>query len=200
MKCKLTNYYDWRIIMEIKAIGQFIKTIRKSKNITQKELAEKLNISSQAVSRWENGDSLPDTLLLLDLSEKLGISVDLILRAGNPVCDLKQAEKFNVLDVPKGFEAMEDVKKYFGEKSLFYIGMIQGVSNIMNFDFEESLISNREALYLEVIISAANMGYYIDTEEVEELFKDNYESYKIIKSYNNEYWQKILEYNLLKNS
>ena len=186
--------------MEIKAIGQFIKTIRKSKNITQKELAEKLNISSQAVSRWENGDSLPDTLLLLDLSEKLGISVDLILRAGNPVCDLKQAEKFNVLGVPKGFEAMEDVKKYFGEKSLFYIGMIQGVSNIMNFDFEESLISNRKALYLEVIISAANMGYYIDKEEVEELFKDNYESYKIIKSYNNEYWQKILEYNLLKNS
>ena len=41
--------------MEIKAIGQFIKTMRKSKNITQKELAEKLNITAQAVSRWENG-------------------------------------------------------------------------------------------------------------------------------------------------
>ena len=79
--------------MDIKSIGQFIKTIRKSKNITQKELAEKLNISFQAVSRWENGDALPDTLLLLDLSKHLGVSVDLILNAGNQVREFEQAEK-----------------------------------------------------------------------------------------------------------
>ena len=39
--------------MEVKQIGQFIKTMRKARNITQKELAEKLNITAQAVSRWE---------------------------------------------------------------------------------------------------------------------------------------------------
>ena len=50
--------------MDIKAIGQFIKTMRKKEQITQKELAEQLNISPQAVSRWENGEALPDTMLL----------------------------------------------------------------------------------------------------------------------------------------
>lgn len=187
-------------IMEIKAIGQFIKTMRKSKNITQKELAEKLNITAQAVSRWENGEALPDTMILLDLAEYLGVTVDLILKAGNPSSDFERKEKFHVLDVPKGFEAIESVKKYFGDKSLFYIGMIQGISKIMNFDFEEALEKNKRILYLEVIISAVNLGYYVDKEEVEELFKDNYKTYEIIKTYDNEYWKKVNEHNLSKNN
>ena len=187
-------------IMEIKAIGQFIKTMRKSKNITQKELAEKLNITAQAVSRWENGEALPDTMILLDLAEYLGVTVDLILKAGNPSSDFERKEKFHVLDVPKGFEAIESVKKYFGDKSLFYIGMIQGISKIMNFDFEEALEKNKRILYLEVIISAVNLGYYVDKEEVEELFKDNYKTYEIIKTYDNEYWKKVYEINLSKHN
>ena len=184
--------------MEVKQIGQFIKTMRKARNITQKELAEKLNITSQAVSRWEKGDALPDTMLLLDLAEYLGVSVDLILKAGNPDFERENKGKFNVLDVPKGFEAIESVKNYFGEKSLFYIGMIKGINEIMNFDLEEALVKCRKALYKEVIISALNLGYYVDKEEVEELFQDNYKSYEHIKSYNNEYWKKVLDYNLNK--
>ena len=184
--------------MDIKAIGQFIKTMRKKEQITQKELAEQLNISPQAVSRWENGESLPDTMLLLDLSKCLHISVDLILEAGQQESFIERTKKFNVLDVPKGFEAIESVKKYFGEKSLFYIGMIQGISKIMNFDFEEILKKNKNALYKEVIISALNMGYYIDKEEVEKLFKDNYKTYEFIKMYDNEYWKKNLQFNLAK--
>ena len=74
--------------------------------------------------------------------------MDLILAAGNLECGLVRTEKFNVLDVPKGFEAIESVKKYFGEKSLFYIGMIQGISKIMNFDFEETLEKNKKAIML----------------------------------------------------
>ena len=186
--------------MDIKAIGQFIKTMRKSKKITQKELAEKLNITAQAVSRWENGDALPDTMILLDLATYLGVSVDLILKAGNPNVDFERKVKFNVLDVPKGFEAIESVKQYFGDKSLFYIGMIQGISKIMNFDFEEALEKNKRILYLEVIISVVNLGYYVDKEEVEELFKDNYKTYEIIKTYDNEYWKKVYEINLSKHN
>ena len=62
--------------------------------------------------------------------------------------DFDKREKFNVLDVPKGFEAMKSVKDYFGEKSLFYIGMIQGVGKIMNFDFEETLEKNLRILLM----------------------------------------------------
>ena len=55
-------------------------------------------------------------------------------------------------------------------------------------------------MYAEVIISAINLGYCVDKEEVEELFQDNYKSYEHIKSYNNEYWKKVLDYNLNKNA
>ena len=53
--------------MDTLKIGRYIQHLRKSAGMTQKELAEKLNISFQAVSKWENGDTLPDTGILLDL-------------------------------------------------------------------------------------------------------------------------------------
>jgi transcriptional regulator with XRE-family HTH domain len=184
--------------MDSVKIGEFLKVLRKSKGYTQEEVAKHLYVTQKTVSRWENGEALPDAMLLLDLSKSLHVSVDLILAAGNLECNFERTEKFNVLDVPKGFEAIESVKKYFGEKSLFYIGMIQGISKIMNFDFEEALEKNRSVLYKEVIISALNMGYYVDKEEVEELFKDNYKTYEFIKSYDNDYWKKNLQLNLAK--
>ena len=56
-------------------IGKFISKIRKEKNITQKELADKLGVTDKTVSRWENGHYLPDVSLWKDLCEILGISV-----------------------------------------------------------------------------------------------------------------------------
>ena len=41
-------------------MGQIIKRLRKERNLTQEELAEQLNISAQAISKWENGTSMPD--------------------------------------------------------------------------------------------------------------------------------------------
>ena len=49
--------------MDMLNIGRYIQQLRKAAGMTQKELAEKLNVSFQAVSKWENGDSLPDTVL-----------------------------------------------------------------------------------------------------------------------------------------
>lgn len=182
--------------MDIKKIGNFIKTIRKNNKMTQSELAERLSISPQAISRWENGEALPDTLILLELSKCLRISVDTILNAGYTDKKTTVKKKFNVLDVPKGFEAIESVKTYFGDKSLFYIGMMDGISKLMNFNFEEALMKNKNILYKEVIISALHQGYYIDKEEVEILFKDNYKTYEFLQTYNNEYWKKMYEANL----
>ncbi len=62
-------------------IGQFIQELRKEKNITQKELAEHLGVSDKAVSKWENGRSMPDTSLLEPLCEELSISINELLSA-----------------------------------------------------------------------------------------------------------------------
>ena len=53
--------------MEQEMIGKFISACRKEKGLTQMQLAEKLNITNRAVSKWETGKSMPDVSLMLDL-------------------------------------------------------------------------------------------------------------------------------------
>lgn len=60
-------------------IGKFIASCRKDKNLTQKELAEKLGITDRAISKWENGRGLPDSSIMLELCNELSISVNELL-------------------------------------------------------------------------------------------------------------------------
>lgn len=60
-------------------IGRFIAERRKKKNLTQMQLAEKLGITDQAVSKWENGKGMPDSSLMLDLCSELDITVNELL-------------------------------------------------------------------------------------------------------------------------
>ncbi len=61
--------------MDYEKTGKLIRTIRTEKGITQKELAEKIQVSNAAVSKWENGHGFPDISLLEPLSEALNISI-----------------------------------------------------------------------------------------------------------------------------
>ncbi|MCH5250118.1 MAG: helix-turn-helix transcriptional regulator [Lachnospiraceae bacterium] len=60
-------------------IGKFIAGCRKDKGLTQAQLAEKLNITDRAVSKWETGKSMPDSSIMLELCEILGITVNELL-------------------------------------------------------------------------------------------------------------------------
>ena len=59
-------------------MGQIIKRLRKERNITQEELAEQLNISSQAISKWENGMSMPDISQVVPLANLFGVPTDVL--------------------------------------------------------------------------------------------------------------------------
>ena len=65
--------------MNQEMIGKFIAACRKEKGLTQMQLAEKLNITNRAVSKWETGKSMPDVSLMLDLCSILGITVNELL-------------------------------------------------------------------------------------------------------------------------
>ena len=65
--------------MNQEKIGKFISKRRKDKNITQEELAEKLNVSNKSVSRWENGKNMPDYSVLNDLCNILDININELL-------------------------------------------------------------------------------------------------------------------------
>ena len=60
-------------------IGKFIAERRKSNNLTQMQLAERLNITDRAISKWENGKAMPDSSIMLDLCNELKISVNELL-------------------------------------------------------------------------------------------------------------------------
>ena len=65
--------------MDCKKIGSLIYELRKDKNMTQKQIADLMNISDKTISKWERGLGCPDISLLPELSQILGVSIDQIL-------------------------------------------------------------------------------------------------------------------------
>lgn len=64
----------------MKSLGSQISELRKSRKMTQDELAIKMNVSSQAVSKWENNLSIPDLPILIELADFFHISLDELVR------------------------------------------------------------------------------------------------------------------------
>ena len=62
--------------MDQEKIGKFIKDLRIKNNLTQKEFADKYNVTYQAVSKWENGKNMPDLSLLKDICKDFDVSLD----------------------------------------------------------------------------------------------------------------------------
>ena len=69
-------------------IGEKLSKLRKENGISQEELAEKLNISRQAISKWENNESLPDTENLIAIAKLFNVSIDFLV--GNKMVDSEQ--------------------------------------------------------------------------------------------------------------
>ena len=66
-------------------IANNISELRKAVPLTQAELAEKLNYSDKAVSKWERGESIPDVIVLKQIAELFGVSVDYLLEEVHPI-------------------------------------------------------------------------------------------------------------------
>ena len=160
--------------MDTLKIGQYIQSLRKAAGLTQKELAEKLNLSFQAVSKWENGDSLPDTGVLLDLCDILNTTADKLLNGGSLVA--KERRLMRLEDVVTGFQYLEDIGKLFGEDCSFYTGMIEGINEKMNMDILSYLKdpTTREVMYAEVLIQGILSGRTVDLEEIDAAFRNRH--------------------------
>ena len=88
-------------------IGKFIAELRKEKNMTQQELANKLNITDRAISHWENGRSMPDAGIMLELCKALDINVNELLSAKKIMEDKynERAEE-NLLEMRREIETL----------------------------------------------------------------------------------------------
>lgn len=92
--------------MDNKKTGRFISQRRKELNLTQKQLAEKLNVTDKAISKWETGNGAPDIALLSSLSKTLDVTVIEILDGeyAENTCEKLQTEKIVI-------EALQKAKK-----------------------------------------------------------------------------------------
>lgn len=100
--------------MNQEAIGKFISACRKDKGLTQLQLAEKLNITNRAVSKWETGKSMPDSSLMLDLCAELGITVNELLSGERiPMENYQKKAEENLMEL--------QTKKDNAQKSLNFI-------------------------------------------------------------------------------
>lgn len=91
-------------------IGKFIADCRKKQNLTQSQLAEKLDITDRAVSKWENGRAMPDVSLMLKLCGILKISVNELL--SGEVIDIENSNKKDeqlLLDMAKEVESKNKI-------------------------------------------------------------------------------------------
>ena len=151
-------------------IGLYIKQKRKETGLTQSQLAEMLNISFQSVSKWEVGEALPDTSILLDLCNALDVTADSLLCGGVVVGARKRLVL--VESIVKGFEHLQQAQQCFGKDSPFYQAIAKGISQQMNFDFEDALENNVEVLYTEVVLHYLAKSYVVDVEEAKKFISN----------------------------
>ena len=109
--------------------GKFIAQLRKEKNLTQKELADKLGISDKTVSKWETGNGMPDVSLLQPLCEELSVNLNELL-SGERLSEESyngKAEE-NMMDLAKDAQEGRNNKRRAG-----IIGVVCGILVLLLF-------------------------------------------------------------------
>lgn len=149
--------------MEKKSIGSFIAALRKARGLTQRELAEKLNVSDKAVSRWEREESLPDLSLIPAIAEIFGVTADELLRGERA----KEGES-----LPRAEEKSEKQLKNlinrsllrFNNRSLIAVGIaFAGLFGAMitNFGFNRAYIAFFIALPFYLAAALCETGFTV---------------------------------------
>ena len=152
-------------------VGRQIANLRKVKGLTQSQLGERLNISFQAVSKWERGETLPDVGILLDLAKVLETTVDHILNGGQRM--MEYTRRVSVAQIREGIECFVHIGELLGKDNLFYIGAMEGIDQKMNMEFEKYLADpyTREAMIAEALVQNIAGGAYVDLSDVQRSFQ-----------------------------
>ena len=105
-------------------IGKFIAECRKKNNLTQMQLAEKLNITDRAISKWENGKAMPDSAVMLDLCNELEISVNELLSGERiEMKNYNESVEKNLLEMVK--------QKEENDKRMLRMEILMGILSIL---------------------------------------------------------------------
>ena len=170
-------------------IGKFISECRKNKNLTQASLAEKLGITDRAVSKWERGLAMPDSSIMLELCNVLGITVNELLSG-----EVIEMENYN----KKAEENLIEMKKQKeqSDKRLLTMEIVIGVLTSLVFFaliFIASFVQMEDWLRIVLIITGfipfiIMVPFAIRIEQVAGYYECNKCHYKYIPTYSSVLW------------
>lgn len=154
-----------------KSVGKQIALLRSGKKMTQSDLAERLNVSFQAVSKWERGENLPDVTILPQLSNVLETTIDNIL-CGNTL-HVAYKGTIKVADMIEGIRCLKKMGELLGKENKIYLSAIKGIDDSMNTTIESAFQDDYifEAFVAEAIIQNLMSGMYVDITDVRRNFK-----------------------------
>lgn len=152
-------------------VGKQIAMLRRRKELTQNELGERLGVSFQAVSKWERGETLPDTAILLDIADILETTVDYILAGDRVVVNYRG--RMTVDEMREGILSLKRMGELLGKDHLLYRCAIEGINQKMNTNIEDAFMDDRvfECFLCEAIIQNLILGKYIDLTDVKNGFQ-----------------------------
>ena len=167
-------------------VGKQILALRKIKGMTQNELGEKLGVSFQAVSKWERGETLPDTAILPDLADALETTADNLLRGGESVTKIRR--KITIEEMREGIACFERIGELLGKDSTYYIGAVEGIEKKMDIEFEKYLQESftRECMIAEAAIQCVQNGAYLDPSDIKNGFEHEH-WVEVVTEYANKY-------------
>ncbi|MDO4500544.1 MAG: helix-turn-helix transcriptional regulator [Erysipelotrichaceae bacterium] len=102
----------------------FLQSVRKEKNLTQKDLADKLHVTVSAVSKWERGLSYPDITMLEPLSEVLDINITELIKSERSNSDLSHYEASELIKEIISEERMKQYKKKIIMSDILYVVLL----------------------------------------------------------------------------
>lgn len=174
-------------------IGKFIKQKRKEKKITQSELAEKLNVTDRAISKWENGICMPDSGIIAELCKILNVTINDLF--SGEVVDMKDNEKKlseNLLEMAK----LKEEK----DKQLLTLEYVIGFIAVITFlilIFIASYIEMQPWIRILLIVSgsiifAVGVGNAIKIEQIAGYYECPKCNHKYIPTYQSVFWAQHL--------
>lgn len=160
--------------MNIQKVGEQIAYLRKRKGLTQSELGEHIGVTFQAVSKWERGEALPDTAILVELANALDTTTDFILRGGEKKMEYKG--RITVADMREGILCLYKMGELLGRDNMIYRHAIEGIDKGMNTNIEDCFTDEKilECFTAEAIIQNLMNGAYIDPTDVKKSFKSEH--------------------------
>ena len=138
--------------MDTIKIGNFLRELRKEKNLTQEQLADVFNVSARTVSRWETGSNMPDVSILVEIADYYDLDVREILNG----------ERSNAL--PAGSSSIKDIAEYADKDKeklavktrLYAIAGIIGIITYLCF----RAFGNPDSIIINLIASLSLVAVY----------------------------------------